>query len=183
MSEESVAPVVSEWQSLISGGDGDGPSPSTTVTASLPPTPADMSAIIMPGQPDPPSQRPAETDLESNGGTSTTASTPRTCAPAKVGFTQLPPTDSMAPTLMCQDCHLKVDPAAKGTRLRSKSKMEFQCGKCSSKVSAMAREHGAWPTDEYKKLPEQSQIDFMRQGGGHERVADQAQPGDFETPH
>ena len=30
----------------------------------------------------------------------------------------------------------------------------------------MSREHGAWPTEEFKALPEKTQIDFMRAGGG-----------------
>ena len=66
--------------------------------------------------------------------------------------------------IVCMDCKLPVDPVAKGTRLRSKKAMEYQCGMCNSTSTCMNTALGEWPSKDFKAFSAEQQITFYRSG-------------------
>ena len=67
-------------------------------------------------------------------------------------------------SIVCMDCKLPVDPVRKGTRLRSKKAMEYQCGMCNSTSTCMNTALGEWPSKDFKAFSAEEQVTFYRGG-------------------
>ena len=66
----------------------------------------------------------------------------------------------------CVDCKLPCNPRAKGVRLRSKLKEEFQCGQCNYVGVCMHRANGEWPSQDFQEFSPDQKVDFYRTEGG-----------------
>ena len=63
---------------------------------------------------------------------------------------RLPNDFSTGEELVCRDCKLKVDPAAKGVRMLTKTTKKYQCGNCNSACTVLNYALGGWPSEEFK---------------------------------
>jgi len=62
-------------------------------------------------------------------------------------------------TFWCCFCHNECH-VAKARRVMSKTKGEIRCDVCDSKCTTLWRGFGTWPTEEFKVLPKEAQIQF-----------------------
>ena len=81
-------------------------------------------------------------------------------ASARVGMTH-PVFD--APTVFCSYCGSQA--AVQKCRLTAKAAGRWQCNQCNSRLVALHRGFGSWPTNEFKSLPKAEQQAFMRSVG------------------
>ena len=66
--------------------------------------------------------------------------------------------------LVCRDCKLKVDPAAKGVRILTKTTKKYQCGNCNSACTVLNYALGGWPSEEFKSWDPETKVKFYRMG-------------------
>ena len=148
-----------EWQDLISGversSDGLVPAASTPLpwqNVDSPQTTQVTTTVSSPA----PSVHLAASEIDSVGeAASTTPSVVRSNAAA--------PLEDGA--VMCHLCDYPCFIKAKGTRLRSKQREEYWCGKCNGTNSSMGRGCDGWPTREFKGFTKDQTIAFYRTKG------------------